>query len=636
MYCAKCKTNVPHPIHWDQKHQALCKRCARSMISGAFSDDEEDGNDEESDYSPPSQDMFEMFYEEEQYDILGIFMNKFEKLQEKSYVVIKEEKSEYMCMVAEKDRSSQTVYVRPIAYRPDTSSPWSRFLDRRLDMRVLQPEIPTEFYLPDEKKVSDFMKQLNAGVRRDMPLLLETDAYKIPCQLANPFFTDNTLVALSQSVPEMYTYSDPKPTQNIPLYQLYLDFRPAAERRQALDQGEITVYLSVDEYVLGSSPAILVPDRYSFEGEYIKDQRNGAYLKSKTETASSMNELDVAQFAWETDAIKLWGYKVGNVFHLVHGHIPVQGSSVRVEWHKVEGMQGIDRGDPDLFWYNRTARKLVRSLKINNGFLAFTYNGEPTQMYWVPARSSEPKLVQFTWIDIPSPIRGNAFVQMDNKLGQITARPLGLNTQTEELDKKNDHCPEEKLDVCNEKKGTVSTLELSGLMAIEWLGSNIGDLDAPGVMFEDRPKRQCVSVCALTFPDPQDTSIVFMKQGLDHKRERKLKTNLGMWNKTLNEMQAKRKDRSFQPTEQDVARLQTLEQNTTTVRDHELTSFYGGVPDEIQTEVDTLIQGIRVLLASFTRIGVKRASAMDTDQEGDVDDQPSKRVTSFLALRRAT
>lgn len=109
-----------------------------------------------------------------------------------------------------------------------------------------------------------------------------------------------------------------------------------------------------------------------------------------------------------------------------------------------------------------------------------------------------------------------------------------------------------------------------------------------------------------------------------------------MWNKTLNEMQAKRKDRSFQPTEQDVARLQTLEQNTTTVRDHELTSFYGGVPDEIQTEVDTLIQGIRVLLASFTRIGVKRASAMDTDQEGDVDDQPSKRVTSFLALRRAT
>lgn len=629
MHCSKCKKNLPHPIYWENQ-SALCKRCARSMIAADFSDDEEDGDDESS-YYPPSQDMYDLFDQDEQIDNRVIFMTKFEKLQEKSYVVIKEDKSQYMCMVAEKDRASETVYVRPVAYRPDTSSPWSRFLDRSLDMRVLQPEIPTEFYLPDEyKEVLDFLKQLNAGVNRDMPLLLETDAYKIPCRLADPSLTANTLVSLFQSVPEMYTYSDPQPTQNVPLYQLYLDFRPAEERRTGLAQGEITVYLSADEYVLGSNPAILAPERYSFEGKYIKDEQNGAFLQTKTEVASSMNELDVAQFAWETDAIKLWGYKLGDVFHLVHGHIPVQGAGVRIEWHKVEG---TGRGEPDLFWYNNRARKLVGSLKITNGFLAFTYNGEPKQMYWVPAGSSDPKLVQFTWIDIPPPNRGNAFVRLDNKLGQITARPLGLNTQTEELDKKNDHCPEEKVDVCKERKGTVSTLELSGLVAVEWFGSDIGDPGAPGVMFEETPKRQCVSVCALTFPGPHDSSIVFMKQGLDNKRERKVKSNLGMWNKTLSEMQAKRKDRSFQPTEQDVARLRTLEQNATTVRDLELTSFYGGVPDEIQTEVDTLLQGIRALLAAFNRMGVKRASSMDTDQ-GEVGERQPKRVgSSILALR---
>jgi len=597
------------------------------MISGAFSDDEED--DDESAYHPPSQDMFD---QEEQYDNQVTFMTKFEKLKEKIYVVIKEEKSQYMCMVTEKDRASQTVYVRPIAYRPGTYSPWSRFLDRNLDMRVLQPEIPTEFYLPDvHTEVLDFIKELNSSVNRDTPLFLETDAYKIPCQLAEPSLSANTLVSLSQSVPEMYTYSDPQPTQNVPLYQLYLDFRPTEERRQALAQGEITVYFSMDGYVLGSNPAILAPDRYSFEGTYIEDEKNGAFLKTKTEVASSMNEVDLAQFAWETDAIKLWGYKLGDVFHLVHGHIPVQGSGVRVEWHKVEA---TGRGEPDLFWYNNRARKLVGSLKINNGFLAFTYNGEPKQMYWVPAGSSEPKQVQFIWIDIPTPNRANAFVRLDNKLGQITARPLGLNTQTEELDKKNDHCPEEKMDVCKERKGTVSTLELSGLVAVEWFGSDIGDPGASGVMFEETPKQQCVSVCALTFPEPQDSAIVFMKQGLDNKREIKLKTNLGMWNNTLNEMQAKRKDRSFQPTEQDMARLYTLEQNATTVRDHELASFYGGVPEEIQNEVETLLQGIRALLAAFNRMGVKRASSMETDQGGAKDVRPSKRVGSFLELRR--
>ena len=631
MQCAKCKKNVTNPAHWDQNNKALCKRCAQSMISGAFSDDDDDDDDdyEEDNYAPSSPDMFE----EEKEDQRGVFMTKFEKIQEKSFVVLKEENAWYMCIVAEKDRASETVYIRPIAYRPDISSPWSRFLDRRFDNRVLQTEQPSDFYLPDKPTESTFLSELKAGVDSSMPFLLETDTYKIPCRLAvSHSLSATTTVSLFQSIPDMYTYADPQPTQNVPLYQLYLDFRPPEERRTGLVQGEITIYLSADGFVLGSKPAILSPDRYAFEGMRLKDKHTGSFLETKIEMASSMNELDVAQFAWETDAIRLWGYKLGNVFHLVHGHIPVQGVGVRIEWHKADGP---GRGEPDLFWYNNRARALVQSLKINNGFLAFTYNGEPKQMYWVPAGSNQPKLVQFEWIDIPPPNRSSAFVRMDKKLGQIIARPLGLNTQTEELDKKNDHCPEEKIDVCGERKGTVSTLELSGLVAVEWLGSEIGDPSAPGVMFEDVAKKQCVSVCALTFTGPHDPSIAFMKQGLDNKREKKIKANLGMWNKTLNELQEKRNDRSFQPTEQIVARLRTLEQNTMTIRDHELSSFYGGVSDEIQAEVDTLLQGIRALLAAFTRMGIKRTSSMDTDQGGGGGDRAtSKRMgSSILALR---